>query len=142
MFPRWWVPHQTRFARRTDTGSKKQPTVWTAYKNRYGSRKDWTRTAIKNSTLFSKCDQPAKFLPSLWRARIYTACPSDIFDEHKRNAKCSSEMSSSLLVVHPCTLCGLRLRIICVIHSSDFAVLQHNYRGFSCNFSTFIGFAF
>jgi hypothetical protein len=51
-------------------------------------------------------------------------------------------MSSSLLVVHPGTLRGLRLRIIRVIHSSDFAVLRHNYRGINRNFSIFLGFAF
>ncbi len=47
-----------------------------------------------------------------------------------------------LFVVHPCTLCGHRLRIIRVIHSSDFAVLRDNYRGIGCNFSTFLGLAF
>jgi hypothetical protein len=45
-----------------------------------------------------------------------------------------------LLVVDACTLCWLRLRIIRVIHSGNFAVLRDNYRGINCNFSIFLGF--
>ena len=48
---------------------------------------------------------------------------------------------SSLLVVHSCTLRRLRLRIIRVIHSRDFAVPGDTDRGLYCNLSIFPGFA-
>ena len=50
--------------------------------------------------------------------------------------------ANSLFVVHSCTLRRLRLRIIGVIHSRDFAVPGDTDRGLYCNLSIFLGFAF